>query len=364
MSAVPGFVRLLAGTLPVAGVVLGGLLPSADPCQETIGAHAAGVELVFAPRPQTTLAKRFDFESHLALEECTVNGREFGFGGWRVQLASSLRLTDEYEVVADGAPRDFVRRFGSASGKWWWNDHPTDILGFFGLLGVEVRFTWDTERGEFRRGVIGAAFPGCDLACLPEDMELRGLLPPEAPVVGDRWVASGRGVVDALWASTAAGLCAAPEASEDERLVQRVLLPPLSTLAGEKLRVDCRFLGTAPDQDVAIQRIGLAIEDRIEVDLTELANEYVLQSTWWHGPAPVKRLVAHWNLHGKGTLDWDTAGRHFSEFGLALDVRLEIRCELDFTGREFDIAMLWEGESSWASLAERIEPEVSVRASR
>ena len=358
MSNVLGFARLLAPPVAFA-VVLGDLLSSADPRGETPGAHPPPPGLVFAPRPGTRLAKRFELDTHLALMECTINGNEFGFGGWRVQLASSLRLTDDYDVVAAGAPRDLVRRFGPASGKWWFNDRPTDILGYFGLLGVEVRFVWDTKCGAFQREVVGTAFPGCDLACLREDLDLRGLLPREAPAVGDLWVASGSGVVDALWASTAAGLCAAPEASEDERLVQRVLLPPLSTLAGEKLRVDCRFLGRAPDRDVAIQRIALAIEDRIEVDMTELANEYVAQGVWRNRPGPVRRLVARWDLHGKGALDWDTVGGHFSEFGLAVCVRLDIRCELLIDEHAWDIAMIWEGDSNWASSAERVESEAA-----
>lgn len=308
-------------------------------------------QLVFSPQRGVALDKRFDFDLRLRCVSLTLDGTNVALPPIEVRLESSVRSIDRYAAVERGAPRDFVRRFESLSGKWWLDDDATDISGFDRLTGTEVRFVWDAQLGEYVRTPLGDA-PRASFACLAEDMDLRGLLPTEVVAEGARWTASGPAVIDALWASTELGLCAAGEESVYERLVRQVLLPPLRSLAAEKLRIECASEGESRVFERDVHRIALRVDERIESDLTELANEFASAGSLADGQRPIERLTTRWELSGKGALDWSARGGHFAQFELDLVVALEVRCELRIGGEQFEVEMRWTGEAEWSSCAQ------------
>lgn len=309
--------------------------------------------LEFAPQRGAALEKQFDFELRLRCASWTIDGASVEAPSFEARLESSARITDRYEVVERGSPRDFVRRFDALAGRWWYGDSPTDISGFYSLTGEEIRFRWDAELGDYERTLLdGAASSG--LACVAPDMDLRGFLPVETVAEGAKWSAGGPAVIDALWASTELGWCAAPESSFAERLVQQVLLPPFRDLAAAKVRVGCVYTGKSPAQGRDIHRVALRVDERIESDLTELANRFLHAGDGFEMRGPIERLTTRWELAGKGALDWNARGGHFHSFGLDLDVALDVRCEHRLGAAPVLLEMRWIGSAEWSSCAESI----------
>jgi hypothetical protein len=310
-------------------------------------------DLRFAPRPGTVLEKRFEFELQSRMTGLEIDGHELG-DGWlpTVRLAVSVQIADAYARVANGRPEDFTRTYGDLGGKWFFGDTPRDILGFYALTGVDVRFVLDEETGEFARTVTAGKLGDCEPARLVEDLDLRAFLPAEPVAVGDRWVASGPALVDALCGFAELGLCGAPEGAGDERLVRDVLLPPLRGLTAQKFWVDCERLDDDDAAPAAQARIALDVFREFEVDLTDLANDFLRDEGWSRGLS-VDSLSARWRLSCKGELSWDTNAGHFAALRLPLHFETEFRLELRADARKLRLRGTFEGEALWSCSAER-----------
>lgn len=337
----------LLGGIALAALAPGSFAPA--------GVGPENTSLVFAPRSDSALEKRLDFGLRLEWRRFTLDGAQIDAQLLPVRLESSVRLVDRYAAVARGAPRDFVRRFEQLSGRWWHGDRATEIDGFHALTGAGVRFEWDAELGEYARSWVDEPRRS-GLTCVAEDLDFRGLLPASAVRVDDRWTARGPAVIDALWASTELGLCGAPRTSIYDRLVQDLLVPPLRSTAAQTLRIECAYSGLAPARDGDVHRIALRVDERIERDLADLANEFLDAGSLVAMPAPVEQLTTRWTLEGTGALDWDVAAGHFASFELALRLTLDVQCVLRFGSERYVIdEMSWTGAADWSASGQRRE---------
>ncbi len=308
--------------------------------------------LVFEPSAATELEKRFDFGLRLECWPRTLDREELVAQLPPVRLENSVRFVDRYAAVAGGKPLDFVRHYEQLSGRWWYGDGATEIDGFHALTGADLRFVWDSELGDYSRSWMGQS-PRFSAQCPTEDMDFRGLLPAGGVSVGDRWTARGPALIDALWASTELGLCGAPQTSSIERLVEEVLVPPLRSAAAETVRIECEYSGLAPVRDGDVHRIALRVDERIERDLAELANQFLDAGSLVAMSAPVEQLTTRWTLKGKGALDWDAGGGHFAQFELSLEVVLDARCTLRLGDERFVHDLRWTGRADWSARATR-----------
>ncbi len=295
------------------------------------------VELSFAPRPGTTLAKQFDLEVELGYVAIEIDGQEFlALGHSPIRLLTSSKFTDTYVKTEAGRPLELLRSFGEISGKWEAEGLRTDIVGFYSLSGCAVRFVWDPKLCDYSRTLEVGKVRDLHEEQLVEDLDLRGFLPEEPVVPGAKWTAHGRRIVDALFGSTEMGLLGMPKEQELEVLIRDVLLRPFRKLGDKRLEIACVLAGPDDTLEPDETRIDLQLFDRYELDATEAVNEFLRGMA---GPSPsmwrVDSVRTEWKVDGRGKLVWNVAEKRFSAMDLEAKIRLECICEMPgLFGRE------------------------------
>jgi hypothetical protein len=291
------------------------------------------LELVFAPRAGTTVAKRAELAVELLDTTVSFNGRDQKFGEDEViRFVTSLAFVDTYTRVTDGVPRDLRRRFDEVAGWWEYNGKRQEIEDFSALTGCTVRFEWSPEREAHVRTleVDESSVPRLAerLDGLVEDLDLRAFLI-AGPIEPDaRWRATGEPVLHALFGPLESGLVGISAGVTAEALIRDVLLRPFRALGNERLEVECRLSGGARQPDDSEARVDLRLADRFELDVTSEVSECFRA---WGGVASsifVAGAAVAWRCDGKGELVWDTALQRFLSFDLK--VRVDIDFRLDF----------------------------------
>jgi len=291
------------------------------------------LELVFAPRAGTTVAKRAELAVELLDTTVSVNGRDWTLGDDGViRFVTSLAFVDTYARVTAGMPRELRRRFDEVAGWWEFNGERHEVEGCSALTGCTVRFAWSPERGAQVRTleVDESSVPrlGERLEGLVEDLDLRAFLPAGPIEPGARWRATGEPVMHALFGPLESGLVGIPAGVTAEALIRDVLLRPFRALGNEVLEVECWLIDDACPADAREVRIELRLVDRFELDVTSEVTELLRA---WGGAGPpldVAGAAVAWRCDGRGELVWDTVEQRFATFDL--EVRVDVDCRVDF----------------------------------
>jgi hypothetical protein len=338
------------------------------------------LELVFARRAGTSVAKRAELAVELLDTTVSFNGRDQRFGEDEViRFVTSLACVDTYARVTDGVPRDLRRRFDEVAGWWEFNGKRQEIEDFSALTGCTVRFEWSPEREAHVRTleVDESSVPRVAerIDGLVEDLDLRAFLTAGPIEPGARWRATGEPVMHALFGPLESGLVGIPAGVTAEALIRDVLLRPFRELGKERLQVECRLIGDTRQADDTEARIALRLVDRFELDVTNEVSECLRA---WGGAASsivVAGAAVAWRCDGKGELVWDTALQRFVSFDLK--VRVDIDFRMDFPSasdsavpRVHALQIRSECEATWSMVAEALPvadeheqaPSVDARA--
>jgi hypothetical protein len=162
------------------------LLPPSPPAADSI---------VFTAAKATTMRKTFDssLEFELSSARMFLAERELPESRTRAFESSSSQVdsyvvVDEYLDVADGRPRELVRRFEGlqrhrkahrATPKSPPSDE--DETQESKLVGHSLRYAWNEKSGSYDMTWIGDAGDDELLDGLEEDMDLRAFLPDRSP---------------------------------------------------------------------------------------------------------------------------------------------------------------------------------------
>lgn len=287
------------------------------------GARADPVELAFHPAEGCVLRRQYDVEIRSALDELFVqfaNSDErldfLDHSSWSdgQELATNLVTVDRFVRVGDGRPLELLREFEQLETVWDWDSrqvvhHPAFLR--------QVRFTWDEEEAaydvEWARSRRSEPAP----AGLWEDLDHRGLLPPEPVEVGASWeVPLGRLAPSLLPSGPIHRLEDFWETWNLFELEQSLASHSPAWLVGSA--VTCTL--------VAIRDLG----DRrlADVDLEwgwttwYQALEVGSQLGWWERLG-IDEGEFELEVRGEGQLVWDLDAGHFHSF------ELEARAEFD-----------------------------------
>ncbi len=312
----------------------------------------------FAPRPGARVAKQFDLEVELRDAAIEIDGQAFwSLGPKTIRLLTSSKFTDTYVKTEAGRPLDLLRSFGEISGKWEADGVRTDIVGFYALSGCAVRFVWDPKRGDYSRTLEVGKVRDLHEEQLVEDLDLRGFLPEEPAQPGEKWIAHGRPVVDALFGSTEMGLLGMPKEQELEVLIRDVLLRPFRELGDRRLEIACVLAGSDDTLEPDEMEIKLQLFDRFDVNATEAVNDFFLAMARSSPPMlKVDFAGTEWNVDGRGKLVWNVAENRLVAFDL--DARVHLECVLEIPwGRGGErsarhVRLRSEGDIKWTVRAQ------------
>lgn len=325
---------------------------------------ASDLELVFAPRAGTSVAKRAEFAVELLDTTVSFNGRDQKFGEAEViRFVTSLACVDTYGRVTDGVPRDLRRRFDEVAGWWEFNGKRHEIPDVSALAGCTVHFEWSPERAAHVRTleVDESSMPRLveRLDGLVEDLDLRGLLTAGSIAPGARWRATGEPVMHALFGPLESSLVGIAAGVTAEALIRDVFLRPFRALGNERLEVECRLIGDTRQANDTEARIALRLADRFELDVTGEVSECLRA---WGGAASsivVAGAAVAWRCDGKGELVWDKVEQRFLSFDLK--VRVDLDCRIDFPSawaggapHAHSVQICSEFEATWSMVAEAL----------
>jgi hypothetical protein len=226
------------------------------------------------------------------------------------------------------------------------------LLSFSGFSYQSQPLRRDPEyyAREFER-TTSSNFP---LDGLVEDLDLRGFLPAEPVLRGERWNPRGKPVMDALFGLTELGLLGIPTEVTEEALLRDVFLQPFRECGDKQLEIACEYLGEELSMNPPGAKIRLRLGDKYEIDATSDVNRYLESAfpsnTHWQ----VRDFFVVWELDGRGDLIWNVA-EHRAE-SLALEADLKLECSFEFLGfgnGPMHIRLSFSGKLQWTMRAER-----------
>jgi len=289
-----------------------------------------GGPLAFAPRAGSSVVKQLEFELTMSEPAFAWDAGElWNLGGPPLRLSTSLTLTDSYASVSAGRPLDWMRRVDATSGKFEHGGRRRDVVGFFSLLGCAVQFERRKDEQQFARTLAEGSAEDLHIEDWVEDLDLRGFLPEGEVKPGEKWIAHGRPVMDALFGPSEMGFLGTPRDQRTETLVRDVLLSRFRELGDKGLEIECARSRSDEALEQPGTKIELLLEDKGVLDVTDTINEFLQRmdsNTFDAGPVSME-----WKVDGSGSLMWDPTQGRFESLDFAADLQLEFTCSLSAT---------------------------------
>jgi len=298
-------------------------------------------ELVFAPKKDSSLRKRFEETSKWRLVELTqvVNGTPIAIDGAEMSGTTSRRVTvlDVYMELGDSDPKRLRRTFEELAGE---QSFDFDVQGASDsfemsltspLSGVKIEFERGDDDGQAKaRFAENSSGDASLLEDLTEDMDLRAFVPEDDVGVEDWWDVDADALARVLapggvrFALSEGGLPSSDVLDPLE--LASTLLCVLSENTGELAGdVTATWTETAKGEhgDTATGELDWKAQSDTKLD-DRLAE--ILRSSG----ASTKRTKPTMSLtvtcEGEGALMWDLAAKHARSFDLAL--KTEFSAEL------------------------------------
>jgi len=329
-------------------------------------APAPGEEVVFQPKPETSLTKTIEIVGEFALDEMSilVNGQDLGGMipdiSMDMHQASRIEVTDVYQKVADGRPVDLIRTFDVLNGRLTMEVAPSEadipeMASSSELEGLSVAFHWNDEKGEYER-----SFHDCDgdedlLEHLEEDMDLRAFLPDEEVGVDDDWTVELKDLASIVMPG--GNLHLQPdgmEADEEGLKVIEELMAGFGDELEEQLEGECRctFKGVREEDGLRLGEIAIDIEVATTVELSRFLETIIEKGIEESGAGDMIQFnldAADLSVdyEGSGTLLWDLAAGRVHSFHISgdatLGVDIVVNIEAQGESQDIDASMEFSG---------------------
>ena len=334
---------------PIASMTLAALAALAPAAG---GGHGQeSVRLVFAPREGRPVAKRFQVEIEVGVEQLSIRGLDvlepyLDWAGLSLPLCvtSELGVVDEYGPVVCGKPLFLARSFDDLRTAWGGWRMRREVLNPF--LYRTVEFRWQAEEGKHGVRWQGTSRERAPLKQLYEDLDLRRLLPdaerPQALQVGARWCVP--------LARLAPVLMPAGDVHRDEELWSRSGLEAAQRRFAERLRIwvrnvdgglECELLGVREDAGQRLADVRIDACWQLDEDVSGALDEWLGQ--------PLDGALLSLDVRGEGRLVWDLSEAHFRAFELGLEADYRFTVELAHAGRLEAVGRLravWTAQAS------------------
>jgi hypothetical protein len=311
------------------------LLPVALLVPALLSSHVPGDRVRFAPSEGSSVTKTFENKAEFTLQNMTLsmNGQDSPTKPEMEMTINSNQkvvVTDEYVANRDGAPKKLRRSFDELGnsvsvamkmammGQTQNKDQNT--TGESELQGKKVLFTWDEDKGEYRKTFDPAAEKDNLLKDLEEDMDLRVLLPKEEVKEGASWDLD----VKLLAAVLAPGgnLSIVPkEMSSDESMSMG--MPGMGSM-GDWLRgalegsAKATFSGVREVDGAKMAVIKLEAKVSVSKDMTDMVQDAMKKAKLppEAGDLSIDHMDVDYKLEADGELLWDLAAGHAHSFDM------------------------------------------------
>lgn len=305
----------------------------------------ASDEVAFRPKGDVEVAKKFELEIELGLDDVSmnVNGQDIGseamgeMADARVLVSYVVGATDKYVKTKEGKALELVRTFDSLALHAEAAEDSEDNAKVKDLEGKRVRFAWSDDKKAYEKSFDGEDAGGeeKDLERLSPDMDVTCLLPDEKVAEGDTWTARG-GAIGALFFPGGLPPMQADGGSDEGDAVIAEILEQLEK-SFEEIKVNCTYKGSREDGSTRIGTIEFAYEGSAKLDLAEIVQDALESSS--PGEAPDVEMTAELKMKGEGKLEWNLAAGHLHAFEMQADLGVVADVEAQFEQQGQSFAM-------------------------
>ncbi len=297
---------------------------------------APGVELRFAPAPDSQVRRTITLDHTLVVQEMQTTTRGTTQSSQEnVSLSAHelLRTLDRYRSVADGRPLLLQRRFDEVA----WNAEfsaasaPEKIKAVSPLAGTSVVYTWVPEEQAYGKYYDARESPEEVLLRLSEDLDLRALLPGHALQPGESWKVPADKLVDVF------APCGRLDLRFDAKRWRKNLLRTLRCgiagnygeyFGGESsggCTLTLASVNSAKDAHRA--EVDLALEFEQTIDQRGLLQAQMTGPEIASGYKCLRAPVS-WSFTGKGHLVWDLDANRAASLDIDGTQKISIEFEL------------------------------------
>lgn len=301
-------------------------------------------ELAFAPEDGLTVEKRFTTQVSFELVDLSayMGGEEapemIDLGdATETEMLLALAVEDEYVAVADGRPTELVRTFQTFS-----LETPEGVEDLFeDAEDARLRFAWDEDEEAYSVEAVRGAEDWDELDALPEDLDLRALLPEAGARPGERWELP----LDSLGAVFLPGL---PLSRLGDLIDVEEFPVALEEELMELVRdgaLECFYQEEAD----GLATVELRVQGDGALDLTDAMAELFGQDG---SELEIYTAELVLELGGEGTLEWDTEAGHFRSLELETELVGELVFEALLAFPDFDFEADIEVEAEFLVASE------------
>ena len=331
------------------------LIPAAVLLPILLSSHVPGDRIRFSPSEGSSATKTFENKAEFTLQsmKLAMNGSEPPTKPEMEMTITSTQkvvVTDDYLGNRDGAPKKLRRSFDelgnsvaiSMKMQMMGNTQNQDknTTGESELQGKKVVFTWDDDKGEYRKAFEPAADKDNLLKDLDEDMDLRELLPKDEVKEGGEWDIDVKKLASVL--APGGNLSIVPKEAEGAES-SGMDMPGMSSV-GEWLRgaldgsATGKFKGVREVDGAKMGVIEVTAKISVSKDMTDMVEEMMKKAK-----QPVEMQVDHMDVDFKmeatGELVWDLAAGHAHSFSISgpSHVNMDMAMKVDAQGQKMSI---------------------------
>ena len=332
-------------------LVAGLLLPA------LVSTHVPADRIHFAPSEGSSAKKTFENKAEFTLDHLSLsmNGQESPMQPEMEMTLNSTQtvvVTDEYLANRDGAPKKLRRTFDElANGVTMamkmemmgqTQNHDQDIKGESELQGKKVVFTWDEEKGEYKRAFEASEGKESLLKDLDEDMDLLVLLPKGEVKEGETWDIEVKSLASVL--APGGNLSIVPKDMDPDQMAMG--MPGMGSMS-DWLRGSLE--GTASGTLVSIKEVDgkkmatlkIAAKITVSKDMTEIVADAMKNAKLppEAGAMKVDHMDIDYKFEGDGVLEWDlAAGRaHSFTFSGPSNLNMDMAMKIEAQGQNMSI---------------------------
>jgi hypothetical protein len=311
------------------------LLPVALLVPTLLSSHVPGDRIRFAPSEGSSVTKTFENKAEFTLQNMTLtmNGQDSPAKPEMEMTITSTQkvvITDDYLTNRDGAPKKLRRSFDELGnnvaiamkmammGQTQNKDQST--TGESELQGKKVVFTWDADKGEYKKAFDPALDKDALLKDLEEDMDLRVLLPKEEVKEGASWDIEDVKMLASVLAP-GGNLSIVPKEMAAEDMMG---MPGMGSM-GDWLRgalegtAKATFTGLREVDGAKMAVIKVELKISVSKDMTDIVQDAMKKAKLppEAGEMTVDHMDVDYKLEAEGTLVWDIAGGHAHSFDMS-----------------------------------------------
>jgi hypothetical protein len=338
------------------------LIPAALLIPALLSSHLPGDRIRFAPSEGSSATKTFENKAEFTLDHISIrmNGQESPMQPEMEMTINSTQkvvVTDVYVANREGAPKKLRRSYDDLGSDvsvafkmemmGQTKNQDQNIKGESELQGKKVVFTWDDEKGEYKKAFDPAADKDALLKDLEEDMDVRALLPKEDVKEGAEWDIDVKKLATIL--APGGNLSIVPkEMADDEKSMGMPGMGSMSDWLRGSLEGSAKgtFVGLREVDGVKMAVIKLEAKITVSKDMTEVVEEAMKHAKLppEAGNPSIDHVDIDYKLEAEGELLWDLAAGRAHAFTMSgpSHANMDIAMKIDAGGQNMSIEQSME----------------------